>query len=103
TMNRVLTTCMFVLTATALLGACDGPSCVANEVPATCDPGCAATEFCNDGTCATIMACDPPTCTATTYCDFLTGNCEDLPAACSPACTTGNYCNDGSCEEIPVC
>lgn len=81
------------------------PTCRANEVPRTCEPACDAAggEYCDDGTCQTIMECDPTCVPGTEFCNVATGLCEELPAVCSPSCATGEYCDDGTCREIPVC
>lgn len=108
-MNRALSTGLFLLLATAMaplfVGCDSGPSCVANEVPATCTPECdaAAGEFCNDGTCQTVMTCDPACDATTQFCNPINGACENLPRACDPTCAGGEFCNDGTCEVIPVC
>jgi len=111
-MNRSLPTSMALVSAlavAALVSACDGggPRCEPIVTPTTCDPVCdfAAGEICNEDTdeCVARVDCDPECDTATQFCNFLTGACQNLPATCDPACPSGEFCDEGTCRAVPVC
>jgi len=84
-----------------LLAAASVPGCADNTRAGDCEPACAATQECCDGTCVFMGLCNPPGMDSGTTPPG-TDSGPPVTTMCTPECTDQQRCCGGSCIQRAV-